>query len=49
MWGPKSLNLLYSIINLNTISLPLVGKANKMGQLMQGNQILEKSTRATVN
>jgi hypothetical protein len=27
--GPKSLRLLYSIMNLNTISLPLVGKANK--------------------
>jgi hypothetical protein len=27
--GPKSLKLLYSVMNLNTISLSWVGKANK--------------------
>jgi len=33
--GPKSLKLLYSIMNLNTISLPcLVGKANKESQYL---------------
>jgi hypothetical protein len=28
--GPKSIKLLYSVMNLNTISLPLVGKAKKL-------------------